>query len=1012
MTFTTRLFLIFLVFTSVCFSFTCHSLAQNQSLEEAEALNKQVKKLYQQGRYSDAVPVAERALAIFEKELGPEHPDVAQSLNNLEELYVSIGDYARAALLYKRALAIFEKALGPKHSEVAKCLNNLAGLYYYLGDYARAEPLYKKALAIKEKALGPEHPDVATTLNNLALLYDNFGDYARAVPLYKRALTIREKALGPEHPRVATTLNNLALLYSNIGDYDRASPLYKRALTIREKVLGPEHPNVATTLNNLALLYSTIGDYDQASSLYKRALAIREKVLGPEHPDVANSLNNMAATYESLVNYDRAEPLYKKALAIVEKVLYPEHPHVATCLNNLAGLYHRLGDYARAEPLDKRALAIVEKALGPEHAHVATTLYNLASLYYQLGDWAQAVPLYKRALAIMEKVLGPEHEHVAATLNCLAWLNAAFKNFKKSHHFFMKAQQIDEKLIDQVMGFTSEEQKIKFLAMQEGDLHGFLNLINQHLAQNPYARKDALNVWLKRKGVILEAQKRFQEALIYSDNPEAVKIFQELARLRSRLSKSVFAGPGKEGPQKYRLNIANLEKQIDALEADLSRISNAFALKKKIAKADCAKIAQALPDDTLLIEFAKVDIVNFKAVGKEKKWHPPHYLSFLLYAGQPARVSMIDLGDAALIDQAVAEYKSKIKASEDTRKAGRKVYDLVFAPLKKELGDVKEVFLSPDGNLNLIPFEVLPGPDGRFLIEDYTFNYLAAGRDLLGFGEIKEKSGKALLIGDPDFDMPAADAENANQKKQKQSRDGKRSLALRAPEMRGLHFKRLPGTLKEVKAVHTLLGSENATLYTGREALEDVLMKTALPPSILHIATHGFFLSDIETDAFTDKTRGLVPTAGKKIKIENPLLRSGIVLAGANIALKSAQTEKSEGIVYAEEILGLKLRGTDMTVLSACETGLGDVKAGEGVYGLRRAFTQAGSKSLVMSMWSVPDMETKELMVNFYKNIAGGKMKRSQALRQAALKEMDIVKQRYGQAHPMLWGAFVFMGEP
>jgi len=343
----------------------------------------------------------------------------------------------------------------------------------------------------------------------------------------------------------------------------------------------------------------------------------------------------------------------------------------------------------------------------------------------------------------------------------------------------------------------------------------------------------------------------------------------------------------------------------------------------------------------------------------------------------------------------------------------------VFEPIKKELGDVKEIFISPDGNLNLMPFEVLQGPDGRFLIEDYTFNYLAAGRDILGFGEIEERGGKALIIGDPDYDL-GSEERRSTLRKLALAPAGKRHAAKRSRDMRGFTFQRLPGTKEEVEAIQDLLGKDQAELYTGKKALEEVLRKRATP-SILHLATHGFFLSDLDlSDLIDDRSdRGIV-IAHKpkkrpkkaKAKIENPLLRSGIALAGANNALKSGDKEKTDGIVTAEKILGLRLRGTDMVVLSACETGMGEVKTGEGVFGLRRAFTQAGTRSLVMSMWSVPDKETKELMIEFYKNIQSGKTNRCQALRAAALKEMKIVKKRYGHRNPLFWGGFLFLGEP
>jgi CHAT domain-containing protein len=341
----------------------------------------------------------------------------------------------------------------------------------------------------------------------------------------------------------------------------------------------------------------------------------------------------------------------------------------------------------------------------------------------------------------------------------------------------------------------------------------------------------------------------------------------------------------------------------------------------------------------------------------------------------------------------------------------------VFEPLRKELRGVKEIFISPDGNLNLIPFEILQRSDGRYLIEDYTFNYLAAGRDIIGFGQIKDRGEKALFIGDPDFDM-GTEEKNSVVRKLALTRGEKKERVRRSSGMRGLHFSRLPGTREEVKAVQALFGNDKAALYTGKDALEEVLRQRQ-SPRILHLATHGFFLSDLELGDLRQDTTGraikVVISPGektKKRKIENPLLRSGIVLAGANNVLKSGDEGRNDGIVTAEKILGLRLRGTDMVVLSACDTGVGEVKAGEGVFGLRRAFTQAGAKSLVMSMWQVPDEETKELMVEFYRNILSGKMNRSQALRQAVLKEMRIVKKRYGHTNPLFWGAFVFMGEP
>jgi tetratricopeptide (TPR) repeat protein len=346
------------------------------------------------------VPLYEQVGHDLEAELGPEHPDVATSLNNLAELLWAQAKYAEAEPLYRQALAIRERVLGPEHPDVAESLNNLAELLESQGKYAEAEPLYRRALAIDERALGAEHTSVATDLNNLAGLLDSQGKYADAEPLYRRALAIGKKTLGPDHPDVATRLNNLAGLLKSQGKYAEAEPLYRRALAIVEKALGPEHPNVATSLNNLAKLLDSQGKYTEAEPLYRRSLAINEKTLGPEHPDTAFPLDNLAKLLRTLGKYAEAEPLHRRALAIREKVLGPEHPDVATSLNNLAALLRAQGKYPEAEPLCRRALAIREKALGPKHPRVAKVLENLAALCRATGRDDEAKELEQRVAVI------------------------------------------------------------------------------------------------------------------------------------------------------------------------------------------------------------------------------------------------------------------------------------------------------------------------------------------------------------------------------------------------------------------------------------------------------------------------------------------------------------------------------------------------------------------------------------------------------------------------------------
>jgi CHAT domain-containing protein/Tfp pilus assembly protein PilF len=852
--------------------------SDENSLQQGNELNQEVIRLYQQGRYSEAIPAAERVVAICEKALGPEHPDTALALNNLAELYRT------------------------------------------MGAYDKAEPLYQRSLAIYEKALGSEHPDTALALNNLAQLYSTMGDYDKAEPLYRRSLAINEKALGPKHPHTALALNNLAVLYYNMGDYDKVEPFYMRSLAIREKALGPEHPDTAQSLNNLAELYRTMGAYDKAESLYQRSLAIREKALGPEHP------------------------------------------HTALALKNLAELYRTMGAYDKAEPLYQRSLAIKEKALGPEHPSTVIALKNLAVLYAVQGRNGEALTLMERA------------------------------------------QWSDRRQIEQILGFAAEAQQNQFLATREANLHAYLSLIRQRFPDNPKAIRNALDIWLARKGILLEAQKRIQDVLAGEDNTKAKEIFVNLTRVRQELARLVLGGPGKEGPEAYQKRISDLTSQKEVLEGQLSRLSQAFAQQRKTRIATTSFVASALSSGAVLIEMARIRDVDFKTY----KWGASRYVAFILPAGKGSDVSLVDLGEADSIDQKAASFKKSLGNSKTLpdvlAKQSNDLYRLIFTPLTSALGGSKQIFLSPDGSLNLIPFEVLRDDKDHYLIESHTFHYVSAGRDIAGYGMIKERGQKALLLGDPDFDLAARTV----------TEDGERPLT-RSRQMQGLTFSRLPGTKEEVEAIAALMGRSARDIYTGGSASESVLMQSK-SPRILHLATHGFFLSDQDWSSMMDeKSRGITIIGNDKlfpqkpVRIENPFLRSGLALAGANRSL--AQEGSTEGILTAEKILGLNLRGTDLVVLSACETGMGDVKNGEGVYGLRRAFTQAGTKSLVMSLWEVPDRETKELMVSFYKNLQSGKMNRAEALRNAALKQRQTVKSRYGNDHPYYWGAFVFLGE-
>ena len=335
--------------------------------------------------------------------------ECADLLNRAGEYFFYRGAYLEARPRYERALAIYEKVLGPEHPDTALSLNNLGRLLYAQDNLTGSRPLYERALAIREKVLGPEHPDTATSLNSLASLLQAQGDLAGSWPLYERALAIREKVFGPEHPDMALSLNSFASLVEDQGDLAGSRPLYERALAIREKVLGPEHPDTATSLNSLGGLLYAQDNLTGSRRLVERALAIREKVLGPEHPDTAMSLCTLAYVLQAQGDLAAAQPLVERALAIDEKVLGPEHVNTATDLSNIARLLSKSGHTDDAEPLFKRVIAIKEKALGLGNPQTQRHCSHYARHCLDTGRATEALSLGQAALAAHEMASGPNH---------------------------------------------------------------------------------------------------------------------------------------------------------------------------------------------------------------------------------------------------------------------------------------------------------------------------------------------------------------------------------------------------------------------------------------------------------------------------------------------------------------------------------------------------------------------------------------------------------------------------
>lgn len=947
------------------------------------------------GDYARAEALLQRALTIREKALG-NHPSVATLLNELGEVYRLKGEYARAEPLYQRALKIFEKTFGAEYYEAAVTLSNLALLYIQQGEYAQAEPLYQRALSIYEKQLGKEHPFVATAISNLAELYSAKGDYERAEPLYQSALRMREKLLGQEHQEVAISLNNLAAFYVKQGKYLQAEPLYQRALAIFEKIFGGEHLTVASVLSNLGSLYGERGDYVRAASFHLRALQIRVKTLGPAHPDVAVSVNNIALILLRIGNIEHAERALQYVVAIWEKSLGTDHPNFATALDNLATLYERKGDLARAEALYRRALAIREKAFGAEHTDVAVTLANLGLLYLRKDDYAQAEPMLQRALAIYEKALGPEHPELTTLLSNLSGLYWAKGELERAVRLQARAGDISERHLALLLTTGSEEQKRLYASTLLNETAYILSLHTRSLPNNVEAERLAMTTLLRRKGRLLDAVSDQFGALRRHLRPQDRLLLEQLSTVQSQLAALILKGRGKTDSAAHEEMITKLRTQVAQLEAEVSKRSAEFRAQSEPITIE--KIQSAIPAQAMLVEIVSYQPYKWKAETEAARREPSRYAAYLL--SNEGTLAWVDLGESAPIDAEVAKFRAALNDSQssEVKVIARSLDEKVMRPIRKLLGNKHQLFLSPDGALNLIPFAALVDEQGRYLVDSYTISYLTSGRDLLRLEAetTTESKQPPVIIANPAFDLILTTAA---------PRAGKGETGRRSGELTETRWSALTHTAEEAAAIRAIV--TDAQVFTEAKATETVL-KQLVGPSILHIATHGFFLKDkmpIKLPPLPDPRLDtldvhlLDPLA---LGDENPLLRSGLVLAGANNHPGEA-TE--DGILTALEASTLDLWGTKLVILSACQTGVGDITNGEGVYGLRRALVLAGAESELMSLWRIDDKATRDLMVEYYKQLLKG-AGRAEAFRQVQLWMM----RRTGREHPYFWAGFIPIG--
>jgi CHAT domain-containing protein/tetratricopeptide (TPR) repeat protein len=864
------------------------------------------------------------------------------ALNEEADACLRAHEFDAGEKLRLQVLHLQERRAGRDSLPVSDALLNLGWFYGDIARYEAAQEVLDRCQDIRERMLGSDTAPVAEVLNALGALEENRSNLNLAEAFYEQAIAIQEKVLGTQSLITANTWNNLATLYWITGDYASAQKLFTQALAVREKVLGPDSPVVAKTLSNLALLDSSLGDYDEAEDYFQRALRIRTAKLGPNNPATLTTLGQLGLLYVRKGDDARAEPLLVQSVAMQEKIALGDDPDVARSLEQLAMLYDRRKLYDKAEPLHMRALEIRRRVLGANHPEVAASLAALARHDHAQGKLAEALPLYEEALMIDDEALGENHPDTLAVANDLAYLKIELRQPDDATRHAHDVAEAQQSMLNGVFTFARERQRMDFeRTMEPCDL--------------PAALADAdllAEMVLRTKGVVLDSLLEDEAVTRAERDPDVRDMMEKRRLIQAQLSQNDgdVLGEGITESPPAVAGRQELEKEEQQLEASLAGKGVGSGKIRHALATGVLDVREALAGDAALVEYVAYNRYTGH-LGSE-----PAYGAVVLTRDGPCQ--WVPLGSATKIEAQVRldqKYMRKRVREVALAEVLRGLYQSLCAPVLAALpGGIHRLIISPDGDLNFVSFATLLDGENHFFADDFELNYVSSGRDLLEKPSMSPMTRRLIIFADPDYNhLPGG--ETAKSRRRASAADDD----LLPP---------LPGTEREAAFLldEAKRDGLEAQVYRGADATEANLARLD-SPYVLHLATHGLYLSESDMPSLP-----VVPGENGNAVVAQPMTRSLLALAGANVTLRDWKkgifpSPENDGLLTAQQAANLNLDHTWLVALSACDTGSGEARAGEGILGLRRGFTEAGTRNLLMTLWTADDVETPDLMEAFYR---------------------------------------------
>ena len=973
--------------------------AKSQTLKD---INDSLLYYYQDKKIEQAIPFAEKAVVMMKEKYGAENVYYTKYLRLLSGMYMTNWQFLKAEERLLEMNSINKKIAGDTSKEYIDGIGVLAIVYNTIGEDDKAVPLLEEAMGHYKRTVGDTSIEFASSANRLAKIYGALGQNEKSVPIFIQSMAILEKTKKINDPAYATSMTNLGIIYENMGHPEKAEPLMLKAMELRKKNSGEESDDYANSLNNLAVLYSGLGQHERAESYYSKAAGIFKRTKGTASPEYITCLTNLGSEYDMLGDYKKAESTLIDALTIANKAYHEDWPQAMNITKTLGQLYLSTEEYSKAEPLLHKVV-ISEGVKNNKGEAYAAALNDMAYLYAHTNRIAEAENRYIKSAELTKITGGSLHNSYAATLNNLAVLYQRAGRYSEAISLLSEVNKIKEFNLMNMFAILSEEEKGNYLRsnifLQESNLS---LLYNYPAAPGSFYREN-YNIQLLIKSLLLTDSKNVLEA-IRSSKDTIIK--NRLARWEA--CKKILAKEYSLPEDKRRTNLKQLEDETESLEKELIRLSSGFQNMRSGIGVKIEDIQKKLAEDEVAIEFVSFRLYNKDITDsiiyaafilKKQDTIPAFVLLFeerqlLKLTGKAGNTSKIFVNNL---------YPGATKGANDTSASSGKLYRLIWQPLEPYLKGIKKIYYSPSGKLYNIAFHALAADAASFLMDRYTLQQYTSTKQLFFRDSIPadRKPASASLFGNAIYSLDSAKLVQLKSVTQPKENYSTSIYTPAGDEMRTGAWENLAGTADEIKKIKKLFDDNKipCRVFTGLAASEEKLKAlNGGSPQVLLVATHGFFLPEKNYKNVSD-----IPGRNAFITAGNPLLRTGLILSGGNYVWsgKTPIEGMEDGIATAYEIAQLNLYNTELVVLSACETALGDIKGSEGVFGLQRAFKMAGVKKMIVSLWKVPDKETSELMISFFNYWLLGKTM------DAAFAEAQAdMRKKYA---PYYWAAFVLV---